>query len=273
MRSAFPRVLVACALASLFAHTPEADAKTAAKTDRLMVFAAASLTESFGELGARLEKSHPGLEVRFSFAGSQQLEAQLEQGARADVFASADDRWMSVAAEHRLLAGDPQVFAHNRLIVIVPRTNPARIDRLQDLAHRGVKLVLAAQTVPAGEYGRQLLANLARAPGYPADFATRTLANVVSEEDNVRSVVSKVQLGEADAGICYVSDATGPVARHVRVFTIPEGLNVLATYPIAALAGAADTDAARAFIDLVFSPEGQAVLARHAFLPAKAPGD
>ena len=164
--------------------------------------------------------------MSFNFAGSQQLATQLEQGATADVFASADERWMTYAAEKDLLAEPARLFAHNRLAVIVPATNPARIGRLQDLARRGVKLVVAAEAVPVGAYTRQSLAKLAQAPDFPADFDRRVLANVVSQEENVKAVVTKVQLGEADAGVVYVSDAIGSVARHLRVFPIPEAQNV-----------------------------------------------
>src|SRR5207247_7756162 len=135
---------------------------------------------------------------RLNLAGSQQLAAQIEQGARADLFASADARWMAYLATRDLLDGAPRVFARNRLVVIVPRTNPARIGRLQDLARRGVKLVLGAPAVPVGQYSREALRNLSRIDGFGADYARRVLANLVSEEENVKSVVGKVQLGEAD---------------------------------------------------------------------------
>ena len=157
-------------------------------------------------------RSHPGLTVRFNFAGSQQLALQIEQGAPADVFASADQRWMSYATEKGLVDGRRQVFARNRLVAIVPRTNPARIGSLQDLARRGIKLVLAAEAVPAGKYSREALQNLAGAPGFPPEYDRRVLANVVSQEENVKAVVAKVQLGEADAGLVYRSDVTPAVA-------------------------------------------------------------
>jgi molybdate transport system substrate-binding protein len=241
-------------------------APDAART--LQVFAAASLSDAFTELGHRLEQSHPGLTVRMNFAGSQQLAIQIEQGAAADVFASADERWMAFANEHGLLDGEPVNFARNQLVVIVPRTNPARIQRLQDLGRRGIKLVLAADAVPAGRYSRIALENLSRDPAFGADFASRTLGNVVSDEENVKSVVGKVQLGEADAGIVYRSDVGAALTRFVTVLEIPEGANVLASYPIALLKDAKPPEAARAFVELVLSPEGQRVLQRHGLLPA-----
>ncbi len=233
----------------------------------LQVYAAASLSDAFSEIGHKLEQQRPGLTVRMNFAGSQQLVMQIEQGAAADIFASADERWMGDAKQRGLIAGEPEIFARNRLVVIVPKTNPARIRRLQDLARGGVKLVLGTDAVPVGHYSRTVLENLAREPGFGSDFATRALRNVVSEEENVKSVVGKVQLGEADAGIAYQSDITPSAARFIHVLVIPDGANILASYPIAVLAGAREPGAARAFLDLVLSPEGQAVLERYRLIP------
>jgi molybdate transport system substrate-binding protein len=230
------------------------------------VFAAASLSEAFEEIGKQLEREHQGWRVRFNFAGSNQLALQIESGARADVFASADSPWMTYLSERDRVDGDAQPFARNRLIAIVPRTNPARIASLRDFSKRGVKLVLAGEAVPAGKYARTVLRNLSALPQYGDDFARRTLANLVSEEENVRAVVTKVQLGEADAGFCYVSDALGPVARYLRTFEVPEAQNVLADYPIAVLEGAPSPWLAKAFVDRVLSAEGQRVLARHGFI-------
>ena len=260
---AFTAMLVALSLVP--AGLPRAD-----EPRTLTVFAAASLAEAFIELGHTLEAQKPGLTVRFNFAGSQQLATQIEQGAAAAVFASADERWMSYVAERHLLSGEPVVFARNRLAVIVPATNPARIHRLRDLARGGVKLVLAADAVPAGRYSRIVLQNLSRDPANGRDFATRVLHNVVSEEENVRSVVGKVQLGEADAGMVYRSDVTSSVARRIHVLEIPEAANVLASYPIALPKNSPSPQAAQAFVDLVLSPEGQKVLARRGLIPVSA---
>src|SRR5215471_1353292 len=253
--------LVALFSIALAAPAPSLGAASAKGT--LEVFAAASLSDAFNELARKLESQRPGLAVRINFAGSQQLVAQLEQGAAADVFASADERWMSYAKAQGLVDGDPSTFAHNQLVVIVPKTNPARIGKLQDLAKGGIKLVLAADAVPVGHYSRTVLRNLSRADGFPGDYATRALRNVVSEEENVKSVVSKVQLGEADAGIVYRSDITPAVSRYVRELEIPASANVTATYPIAMLKQSPSSDAAKAFIDLVLSADGQRVLAQH----------
>jgi molybdate transport system substrate-binding protein len=236
------------------------------------VFAAASLSDAFLELGRRFEARHPGTAVRLNFAGSQQLATQIEHGASADVFASADQRWMEYLGERSLVSGGTTVFARNRLVVIIPRTNPARIGRLQDLARRGVKVILAAEAVPAGKYSRQMLHNLSRTVGFAADFARRVQSNVVSEEENVRSVVGKIQLGEADAGVVYRSDVSPSAARHVRALAIPDSANVLATYPIARVRDAKEPGAAGEFIGLVLSPEGQRVLEQNGLIPVLPTG-
>jgi molybdate transport system substrate-binding protein len=234
----------------------------------LRVFAAASLADAFGEIAGRFERAHAGFSVQLNLAGSNQLAAQLEQGAAGDVFASADQRLMDHLRSLSLLESDPALFARNRLVVIVPRSNPARIERLQDLARRGVKVVMGAPSVPVGAYSREALEKLGRTGGFPPDFARRVLANVVSEEENVRSVVGKVQLGEADAGWVYRSDVTRTLARFVRVLEIPDSANVLASYPIAAIKNAPEPVAARDFVALVLSAEGQAILRRHGLIPA-----
>jgi molybdate transport system substrate-binding protein len=262
------KVALAVSLLLLLGTAPSRGASDASKT--LNVFAAASLSDAFSELGHMLEQRQPGVRVRFNFAGSQQLVAQLEQGAAADVFASADERWMSYAKDHGLVSGEPSMFVRNRLVVIVPKPNPARISRLEDLAKGGIKLVLAADAVPVGHYSRVVLKNLSRTEGFAPDFAPRVMKNVVSEEDNVKSVVTKVQLGEADAGIVYRSDISPAVARYVRVFEIPEAANVIATYPIAMLKASPDSDAAKAFIDLVLSADGQRVLEQRGLMPIAA---
>ena len=234
-----------------------------AQSDVVTVFAAASLTDAFNELGRRFEAAHPGTRVRFNYAGSQQLVLQLQQGAEADVFASADERWMGAAQEDSLIAGGPTLFARNRLVVIVPAGNPARVNALPDLARAGLKIVLAAGAVPAGRYTRQVLERLAGAAGFPSDYVARVLANVVSEEDNVKAVAAKVELGEADAGFVYRSDVNLGAARATKTLDIPDPYTVIAAYPIALLRGSKHTAPARRFIELVLGDSGQAVLERH----------
>jgi molybdate transport system substrate-binding protein len=240
---------------------------SAASTGSLTIFAAASLTDAYTVLGKVMEQRNLGLHVIFNFAGSQQLATQIEQGAKADVFASADQRWMDYVRERGLVAGTPREFVRNLLVVIVPQANPGRINQLQDLSRPGVKLVIEAEAVPAGRYSREVLAKLDRAPGFPANYSQQVLRNVVSEEDNVKAVVTKVQLAEADAGIVYRSDVTSAVAGKVKVIDIPSRYNVVASYPIAVVTGAPNPDAGRQFIELVLSPIGQRVLRDQNFIP------
>ena len=233
----------------------------------LTVFAAASLTGAFTALGHIFEVAHPGTKVRFAFAGSQQLALQLEQGAGAGVFASADQRSMAYASTHGLLAGRPREFARNRLVVVVPAENAAGVERLQDLARHGIKLVIAAPAVPAGAYTRQLLRTLAATPGFGRAYDRAVLANVVSEEENVKAVLAKVQLGEADAGIVYRSDVSPAVAQQVRSIEVPDAMNVVASYPIAVLKGG-DSELARTFVALAMSETGQAIIERSGLIRA-----
>jgi molybdate transport system substrate-binding protein len=170
---------------------------------------------------------------------------------------------MDLAREAGLLVGEPVVFARNRLVVILPRDNPAGIQSLQDLARPGVKLDLANEKSPIGAYTRQFLR---RASAFGADFERKVLANVVSEEENVKLVVAKVRLGEVDAGICYVSDVTPEAARELLTIDIPDELNQVAVYPIAALKDAGHPALARAFVEYVLSDEGQAILRAQGFI-------
>src|SRR5262245_625343 len=202
-------VLACLFAATLLAPSLAASEPKASEQATLTVFAAASLAEPFGELGRMLESSHPGLKVRFNFAGSQPLAAQIEQGAAADLFASADERWMQYLTQREKIEGEPRVFAHNSLVVIVPKSNPARIHDLPELAKRGVKVVVGSPATPVGAYTREALRRMGTLGlDYADNYAERVLANVVSEEDNVKSVVTKVQLAEADAGMVYRSDLT-----------------------------------------------------------------
>jgi molybdate transport system substrate-binding protein len=230
----------------------------------LNVFAAASLTDAFTEIGQKFEVVHPGVTVTFNFAGSQALRTQIEEGAPADVFASASGKEMDTLITGKLVAeGVPQVFLNNKLVVILPADNPAGLETLEDLANSGVKIVLAAEEVPVGEYSRQSLDLMNGSFG--ADFKDNVLANVVSNEDNVKQVVAKVQLGEADAGIVYTSDAVA--VPELKTLEIPAEINVIAEYPIATLAQSANADLADPFVAYVLSEEGQAILQKWGFAP------
>jgi molybdate transport system substrate-binding protein len=234
-------------------------------TRTLTVFAAASLTEAFTEIETAFEAANPGVNVRCNFAGSPMLRTQIEAGAPADVFASANQNEMEALVAANLVEADqPQVFLTNELVVILPPTNPARVVALQDLARPGLKLILAADEVPVGNYARQSLASMGRRFG--PQFDTQVLANVVSNEDNVKQVVAKVLLGEGDAGIVYRSDAIA--ASELGTIEIPPELNVIAEYPIAALSDSQLPQLAAEFTAYVLSPEARAILQKWGFGPA-----
>lgn len=257
-------VLAGCAAAG----GPAGGGPAAGRESRLVVFAAASLTEAFQDLGSQFEASHPGTAVIFNFAGSQQLAQQLAQGAPADVFASANQRQMEAAVAAGRVGEEAALpFARNRLVLIFPVENPAGLAALQDLARPGVKLVLAAPEVPAGSYAREFLDRASAAPGFPDGYGAAVLANVVSYEESVRTVLSKVVLGEADAGIVYSSDVDAAAASQVGQIDIADALNVVASYPVAPVAGSRELRLAQDFVDFVLSPQGQATLARHGFEP------
>jgi molybdate transport system substrate-binding protein len=237
---------------------------------RLTVFAAASLTGAFTDLGTQFQASYPGIEVTFNFAGSHRLLAQLEAGAQADVFAAADTLEMNAAVAAALVdPGSAHAFAHNHLIVIFPAANPGGLTALADLARPGLKLDLVSEAMPCGRYSLEMLDLMAADPAFGPGFREGVLANVVSYEENVRAVVSKVALGEADAGIVYVSDVAGSEA-DLGTLSIADSFNPLATYPIAPLLNAAEPELAAEFIALVVSAEGQQTLVDHGFLPLEA---
>lgn len=226
----------------------------------LTVFAAASLTDAFEEIATHFEAAHPGVEVVFNFAGSSDLAAQLAEGAPADVFASANTRQMTAAQDAGRIAGEPRIFARNRLVLIVPADNPAGIESLADLADGGILLVVAAEGVPVRDYTNTMLDNLAADLG--EDYREAVLNNIVSEEANVRQVAAKVALGEADAGIVYRSDVTPDLAAQVIALPIPDEYNTLATYPIAVISDSEQPALAQAFVDEVRSLRGQLILTR-----------
>lgn len=237
----------------------------------LTVFAASSLTDAFEDVTTAFEAQHPGVDVLFNFTSSSDLATQLANGAPADVFASANTRQMQVAQEAGRIAGRPSTFAKNRLVLIVPADNPAGITGLRDLANEGVILVIAAPDVPARDYTNTLLDRLAADPSYGETYREQFMANVQSEEVNVRQVSAKVALGEADAGIVYASDVTPDIAEDVIAIPIPDVLNTIASYPIAVTNDAAEPELAQAFIDLLLSDEGQNTLASWNFISIRIP--
>lgn len=260
MRGVLNRLLLLCAF--LLASCTREEAAPAPV--RLTVFAAASLRESFEALARSFEAGHPGTRVALSFGGSQELRTQVEQGARADVFASADAAHLEALGRAGHLAEEGRVFAHNTPVLVVSAAAVPPIASLAELP-RARRIVLGAAEVPIGRYTARLLDNAAARLG--ADFRARVEARVVSRELNVRQVLAKVALGEADAGVVYRTDARTAAPDAVRVVELPADVNVVADYPLAPLKASAHPALARAFVAHVLSPEGQAALARAGFTP------
>jgi molybdate transport system substrate-binding protein len=230
----------------------------------LVVFAASSLTDAFTEMKSTFESEHPNVTITYNFAGTPTLRTQLEQGALADIFASANQQQMEQAIQSGVIEGSPVIFASNKLVVITPSEEES-VQELSDLANDGVRLLLALEDVPVGMYARDSIDKMARSGQLGANFTEEVLSNVVSEEPNVRQVVAKVMLGEANAGIVYVTDITGDAVGKVRTIQIPDQYNVLAVYPTAQVKNAKNSAAAQAFIEFVRSPQGRAILAQYGF--------
>lgn len=228
-----------------------------ARRTELTVAAAMSLKEAFLALEQAFEREHPDVDVVFNFAGSQVLAAQIVEGAPVDVFASADHaQIVGAAASGRLLPA--KIFARNRLVIVTPAAAPG-VATPADLGKPGVRLVLAAESVPAGAYAREALARLG--------LRDAALANVVSNEENVRGIIGKVAAGEADAGVVYATDVTDAVAGKLRVVPFAGAEDVVPTYEIAALGDSKHPAQAAAFVDAVTGPPGTAALQQRGFLP------
>ena len=234
------------------------------ESSHLTVFAASSLADAFQELGDVFQQEHPGVEIAFNFAGSSTLRTQLELGARADIFVSADTRQMELAQRAGVVEGAPLVFVTNSLVLVTYAGNQ-EVRTLQDLSKPGVRLVLALPSVPAGTYARLSLGKMEASPSFDDAFSRRVLANLVSEEINVRQVLAKVILGEADAGIVYASDVTGDAVQSVRTTPIPSEFNVVVLYPAALLRDAQQPALAAEFISFLASPNAQAILTSFGF--------
>jgi molybdate transport system substrate-binding protein len=243
-------------------------ARPAAAAGSLTVFGAASLTEFLQQAEQVFESEHPGTRLTLNLAASSRLRIQIEHGAPADVFLSANTLHMNGLVEAKL-AQSPTVFAHNRLVIVLPQANPAHIDHPADLARPDLKLVIAAAETPIGRYTRISFDKMDASGEYGDDFKARAIANVRSNEPTVKAVVAKVLLGEADGGVCYASDVTAALRPKVKVVDIPDDVNVVADYPIALVAGSRNERLARQFIAFVLAPQGQRLLAHHGFIPAR----
>jgi len=271
--------IVLCALAAcsstgvfLSASTPESAAPTTATSGSpttapaaLTVYGAASLKGVLDKVKTTYEAANPGTTLTISTDSSTTLETQIEQGAPADVFLSADTTNPKKLVDKGLAAGAAVTFAGNKLTIIVPTANPAAITSPKDLAKTGVKVIAAGDAVPITKYATQLVANLAKESGYPADFAAKYTANIASKEDNVKAIVAKIELGEGDAGIVYVTDAKA--STKVTTVDVPDAANVPATYAGVVVKASKNAAAAQAFLTWFAGPDGQAILGSFGFLP------
>lgn len=237
----------------------------------LTVFTAASLTGAFTELGQMYE-NETGIRVIFSFDGSQVLRTQIENGAYADIFVSANRGQMSTLKDEGFMKNSTiSVFTRNKPTLIVPRDNPANIENISDLAKPGLKIVIGTKDVPIGDYTLQILDKLSKDTAYGSGFKSKVMANVVSNEINVNYIVSKVALGEADAGIAYKSDVTEELSAKIAKIEIPDKYNVVAEYPIGILGQSKYPAEAEEFINLVRSDKGVDVLGKYGFEPVERP--
>jgi molybdate transport system substrate-binding protein len=255
------RGAVVSAIALLSAACSSSSSTTtssAAAPTPLTVFAASSLTKAFTQIGQDFHTANPEVTVTFNFGSSTDLAAQIQSEGTAGVFASASGTAMDTVEGHPGVTHRTN-FATNQLVIITPPDDPAGISSLNDLTRSGVKLVLAAEGVPVGDYARQALKS--------AGILAQATANVVSNEDDDASVVAKVTSGDADAAIVYTSDVAS-AGGSVRSVAIPSAVNVVATYPIAVVTGSSQTDAATAFLNYVVGPAGQATLTEFGFGPA-----
>jgi molybdate transport system substrate-binding protein len=261
------RAVVALALpATLVLGSCSNSSRSWSDTTTLTVLGASSLSTVFPQIVALFTKSHPEVAFRWSFGGTDTLAAQIEQGAPADVFAGASTKYGDQLLGEGLIES-PRAFATNQLVLVVPPENPAKITSPKDLTKPGLKLVVGADTVPVGSYTRTVLANLDAL--YGKGYDARALANVVDNEDAVSGVLQKVQLGEADAGFVYITDAAA-AGDAVMAIPLPDEAQATATYPIAVVKASAHRSLAAQFAAFVLSPPAQALLSKAKFGPAPA---
>ena len=262
--SSVPSIAPPTAAPTSAASTAPASPSPAAAVD-LTIYGAASLKGALAAAKPIYEAANPGVTLTISTDASSALATQIEQGAPADVFLSADAKNPQALVDKGLATGPPVTFATNKLTVIVPADNPAGIRTPADLAKSDVKIIAAGDEVPITKYANQLVANLAKEPGYPADFEAAYQANIVSREDNVKAVVAKLELGEGDAGIVYVTDAKA--STRTATVDVPDAANVVATYDGVTVKASPNLDAANAFLTWFAGPDGQAILGGFGFLP------
>jgi molybdate transport system substrate-binding protein len=245
--------------------TAAASSAPSAAGVELIVFGAASLKGVLEELKTAYEAATPGTTLTVSTDSSAALATQIVEGAPADVFLAADTTNPQKIVTAGLSAGDPVTFAKNLLTVIIPSANPGEIKTPADLANAGIQVIAAGDDVPITKYANQLVANLAKQPGYPANYAAKYTANIASKEDNVAQVRSKIELGEGDGAIVYVTDAK--VSTKVTNIPVPDDANVPATYAGLVVKSSKQPEDAQAFLTWFVGPDGQAILASFGFLP------
>jgi molybdate transport system substrate-binding protein len=234
-----------------------------ASPESLVVFAASSLTNAFADMATSFEQANPGAEVELVFAASSTLRLQLEQGAKADIFTSANERQLQLAQEAGLFEGAPLAFASTDLTIAARAGGPVTF--FEDLASAGVRLALAGEEVPAGAYAAQFLDQLARDPAFGPGWVGQVMRNVVSREPNVRQVLAKVQLGAVDAAIVYSTDLAAVQGGQVTEVAVPPEHSISASFWIGLIKDGGQSGQAAAFVHFVHSEEGQALLAQHGF--------
>lgn len=254
-------------LASMAVLVFSSSAVSADEPEELVVFTAASLTGAFSEI-AEMYEDETGIKVVSNFDGSQALRTQIEHGAYADVFASANNKQMNALKGLGLMNNSSvSIFTRNKLSLIIPKDNPAGISNLRDIAKPGVKIVIGTKDVPVGDYALQIIDKLGDDPAWGPEYKEKVLANIISQETNVNYVVTKIALGEADVGFAYVSDVTLELSSRVSQIEIPDQYNIIAEYPMGITTESRYAAEALNFINLVKSEEGRAVLERYGFSP------
>ena len=249
-------------------NPPATTSATSGASTELSIFAAASLRSALEQAQVAYEATHPGVTLAISTDSSAALETQIEQGAPSDVFLSADTANPKKLVDAGFAAGAAVVFAGNKLTIIVPTGNPAGVESAQDLAEDGLRIIAAGDEVPITKYAKQLLANLAREPGYPVGFEAAVTANIVTRVDNVKAVVAQVELGQGDAAIVYVTDAQA--STKVESVAVPDEANVTAEYAGVLVGASAHQRESAQFLAWLAGPDGQAVLGGFGFLPPPA---
>ncbi len=255
----------ACSSGSASSPSTAASAGPSTAPVELTVYAASSLTGAFTALATGYANAYPGSTITLAFGASSTMRTQIEQGAPADVFVSADMTNPQKLADEGQAIGSPKVFAANELTIIVPNSGSSPVKTPADLAKAGVKVVAAGDSVPVSTYAKQLLAKLAKQPGYPAGFAAKVTANIVSQEDNVKAVVAKIELGEGDAAIVYVTDAKA--STKVNTIDVPAEANIPATYAAVVVKGTKHAPQAQAFLEWLTGADARSIMSTYGFLP------